>query len=391
MGRLVDLGHHQQWQDGVASTDPTPMEEVAPLGEGAFLRRAVHRSEEMFPPDRLGAREDLAGALAASPLRSQTWFHHARNELFSGRREYATAAISRADALDPWYPGQRLRSIQFWYLLGERDRAVDLAARMADMGPRQRRDAARELIVMGIEPTEVWSLIVDERLPAGEAGKLLLAMGAVDASGMRTLVGNLQPEYLDDDVYRGDIFRRASNPYLPEILVHVWNHGHGPLLGLPAVPLENPALDTPPFRVGLPVGWQPPPTRDVYTVSWITPELTAGISGGLLRVELPPGATSATWNFYRTLLTEEISEPKFFTLRVRSESMSQVWLTIRSAAGTVRFSAIRLAGEWETLVVPIPEGTAGFVDLVLDIRPPSESGRQATIVEVGELGVGISP
>ncbi|MCC5877872.1 MAG: hypothetical protein JJU11_16755 [Candidatus Sumerlaeia bacterium] len=390
LGRYGELEKADEWAAAYQSQDSVRIGQATPPGDRAFVQRAVHRSEELFPPDRDGASEDLSSALKLAPFRSHTWFHQARNELFAGRREHARAAMARADELDPWYPGQRLRAIQFWYLLGERDRAVTLARTMAEMGPRLRRDAARELVAMGLSPRETWQLVVDERVPAEEAGKLLLAMDLPDPGGIRELLTILDRGYLEDHVYRDDLFRRATDPFLADVLLDVWEHGHGPLEGISSLPFENPRLSMPPFRVGLPVGWQPPARRDVYTVSWIAPDLVVEREvGGLLRMELPQGSSSATWRFYRTFTPGVQPPTAAISVRVRSTGTvpSQGWLTIRTATGTVRSPSLQLAGEWKTLRASLPEDAAGFLDLVLDIRPLEAPSQSSLVVDLGDLSV----
>lgn len=378
--REGELGRWREVRRG--GSEAIAAHEGAAPTAAARVERAVVLSEGMFPPRRGEALADLEAALGAAPLRSQTWFHVARNRLFAGEGGAARAAMARADSLDPWYPGQRLRAVQFWVLAGEPDRAGAVARSLAALGPRHQRAIARELPSMGFSPREAWQLALTETTGPAEGGRILLALEIDDAAVLEALAGGLPPHWYDDEEFPRLLFRKASNPFSAATLRRAWEAGHGPLSGSANLPLENPNLDSPPFRPGIAAGWLPPPAGARYLAAWSgLPAAGAPQGTGVLRLELPPAEGGAGWRLLRTV-TAGVGEGERLVLRIRREGArpARAWLTVRLAGESVRSQAVDLDDVWQDLSIAPPAGRAGFVDLVLDIRSPA--GRKPAVVLV---------
>lgn len=381
-------GAARQWREvRGGGNDSVADSAFRPPNAAARVERAVVLSEGVFPPRREEALAELEAALTTAPMESRTWFLAARNHLFEGRGAEARAAMARSDALDPWYPGQRIRAVQFWTLLGDRERAAGVARSVSGLGPRHRAAMAGELLSMGFGLEEAWDLVITEDTLPAHGGRVLLAMEVEDAGALAALMEALPAHWYDDGDFRTLAFRRASRPLLPGVLRRLWEAGHGPLGGSETIPLENPSLDKPPFRPGLPLGWMAAPLRAGFQASWSDlPAAGAPEGSGVIRVEIPAGENSANWRILRTITAEtEGAGRLFLNIRRLVGRNCSAWITARRRGESARSPAVELTEEWTRVALELPPGPPGFLDITLDLR--AGAGRAPVVVLVGGAGV----
>lgn len=337
----------------------------------ALLARARARTENAFPPDREGAIADLNRALEGEPLRSGTWILLARQQLFLGRADEGRAALEFSDSLDPWFPRQRLRSAQLWTLLGERERATDLARSVASLGESHRLDAARRLMEMAYPAGDVYTMVGGDELDAEGSAALMAAIEPANVADARGLFAGLNPKHLDDPSYRAAYLARALNPYLHEEVVRAWMAEEEVKRASAAgIVYTNEELDRGAFAGDFPLGWQRAPERASFGAAWAAAGIVGDAAGGALRITFPQALreeqTGFNYRIYRFPTTG--GEPFRVVMRVRSnlESGTRAWLALRVSGESLRGQPVPLTSEWQEVVIIADqlEGE-GIVDLFL--------------------------
>lgn len=365
--------------------------EVPDLAE-SHVERAQIRISRSFPPAREGARADLVRALHLLPMRSGIWFQVSQNDLFSSRLQDGREALRRSDELDPFFPAQRLRSIQLWSLLGERDRAVALARSVVSLGFEYRREAARELTLMGIDPVAIFDMVWDDELTPVQIGELIVEISTADDKKLDVIFARLADPVLDDKDFRSLALERASRPLAYNIVRELWRRDSPGVMDVgEGVALQNLDLRDPPFRGSLPLGWQQFPLRGVRGGSWVEPEMAGQDGAGAIRIMFPEATVGQKtvplrYLFYR--FPWRGAEPATVTVAVKSSATEGVllWMTGRVGDDGLRGGAKVVGRDWTDLQMKLPPRTsAAMVELYIDGRNSRIDG-EAPEVLIGRLG-----
>jgi len=229
---------------------------------------------QFFPPaDDLAIRA-YRQALLLDPRSSVTWTRLAEAQFFSGDRAAAEASLSRADALDPNFPRQRLEAIRLWALLGREDRALGLGAGLARLGPQARADALRELSRLGHEPADLFRRLQLATTPPVERPALLDAFEAAYGRDALARLSHVLPApWLENRPFRHRAIEAALRPVRYAEALRWWHLE----LGLPfeddsgAIFAPNLDLASDPFSQTGPLGWQAPSASPMARTVWVPP------------------------------------------------------------------------------------------------------------------------
>ncbi len=365
-----------------------------PTTAEALRLRAQFREEKLFPADRAGAIADLRDALLIEPMRSGLWFLLSRNLLFTGDSSGARVALSRADELDPRYPRQRLRAIQLWSLLGERQKVEDLARDVSGLGQIYRLDAARQLVEMGLPVDRVYELVQSTELSPVERGELLERLRSRDRPALGRVFDAIPPAAWDTPDFRLAALARASDPLLYDVARRAWEAEGIELLDrADVIVYTNPDLAAPPFSSALALGWLPFAPRGGESGSWSAPGLLHDDPHGVMAIRFAPPLREREVNLrYRFLrLPYRSAEPLLFRVRVRPTHPGQTsgWLLAAAGETATRGRSVDLAEGWQELAVmlpPVAEPT--MLEITLDARFTRRSLMDDPMLYLGPIGFG---
>lgn len=359
---LWQMHHHaRENRYAEAAADPADLLELSlredpPLAQ-YYLGIADVLSNEVFPANHAGARVAAERALALDPFSSRAWMVLAREHLFLGNDAQARAALQRSDEIDPRWPLQRLEAVRLWILLGDEQKGLDTAVRLAALSPELRRDAAHELISSGYSPRDVFNrLDIHDSTPDDIAG----VIEAIRTPSLRQMeeVYSLIPEHAyRDAAFRRRLYHVAVNPLSTSQLLTLWKW-HSPHLedlGDERC-IDNPQLRHPPFGVEFPLGWQLPAANAAVTATWqaAPPDNNAS---GRIRVEVPAfGRTDFRYRYYRFLLPPHQRITVISPVRLDPPGEGQALL--RAVVGNQEFESTILRGRdiagWHELSVDLP-------------------------------------
>jgi len=267
------------------------------------VRRADMLSEDVFPPDHARAIEECRAALVADPMYSRAWLALARERILTGDLAQARAALEASDRFAPVYPSERTESLSLWRMLGDDEKCVQLARRIAALGTEQTAAVAGELLRLGFDPPTVLDAVRFDEL--GTLGRLaLLRVFHKEAPGSAgLLIERLPEEDLEYSELRRYIAPFLMKPLAAPMLGEVWNLSD-PALRLVGgmVLVENLNLDQPPFSTGFPMGWLALEKSDASAV-WEPGNSQAGGDGtGRIQFTLPRYVRrTVEWPCYRLL------------------------------------------------------------------------------------------
>ena len=371
-------------------SDPTAM----PPTQANFSQRARIRLNNTFPPDRKLVREDFVEAMRRAPLSSGLWLQFAQNELFSGRGDSGRNALMRSDAMDPFYPGQRLRSIQLWSLLGEQDRAVEIARSVADLGFTFRLKAAKELSLMGVEPVAIFDMVYTPDLKPGELGELLNEIRTADATALAAIYTKIPDDYYKDPAFRVLALQRATDPLVYEVTDRIWREVSPSVVEIDGKLLaENPDLLKPPFGGELPLGWQPIPLKGAGGGGWEEPDLASGKEAAI-RVEFPDAlvgqmTVSIRYPCYR--FPWRGGKPLTVYTRVRGsvDEGQLAWVSTRIDGERLRCDSVKMNRGWQEIRFQVPaSATPRVIELVLEGRNAERLGEGRGALFIGGIRFG---
>lgn len=354
----------------------TPQQILAsePIQLGDFLSRARARMRNLFPPDRAGAQVDLQRALPMAPLKSETWFLLAENQLLAGVEEDGLQALRYSDEADPKYPGQLLRSAQLWALAGETDRAAENARAAALMNPARRKDSVNRLQALGFEEIEILELLGADSLTRQEIAELLPMLRTqlpdvnarlIDRAGIEAISGS--------PALWGAAYGLASDPVQFSELVKLWRL-RAELIGqMP--PLFNPELQTPPF-LNLPLGWIRPRSAEA---SWISPA-DRGTERGALEIRSKTKALGEV--IYRAVIPAGRAFEGELSVRAAT-GRPLFWLEAHGGeTARLRGASQELSADWERFSVTIPAQDA---DRILSVFIAARFSEEPTAFELTAL------
>lgn len=345
----------------------------------AYLKRvAALRSERLIPPDHRSAERLIARAIAMEPLRSDLWVRIARHFIFTGQPEKARAALRRSDELDPSFPSQRLEAVQYWALLNDRDRAIELARSIARLDPQGTDEATRALLRIAVPADEIFDIVNAAALTPARAAAILPEMRSGDMQVMRRLYQKLPANFLNDRAFRQAIAPFFAQPVMLAECQSLWNLERP---GLQSVPLaldgpllvDNPELAISPFTNDFFFGWQALPASSAWSAFWNAPEGAANDVDDRLRITFDDVVVTSDkkldWEFYRLPLPpSKVPIIAEVTIRADPPESSQCRMLLRLDGITVggeRSDVSRAGWQQLTTIIP-PSDSARLCELVLE-------------------------
>ncbi|MEO8376326.1 MAG: hypothetical protein ABI579_01535 [Candidatus Sumerlaeota bacterium] len=341
--------------DGAAAS--LSFDQLPPL-KSAFQDRASIRLNSTFPPDRDGVRADLQQAISRAPLSSDLWFTYAQNELFAGNVSAGRSALLRSDELDPFFPGQLLRSIQLWSLLGEQERAIAIARNVASLGFQYRLRSADELSQMGVSPREIFEMISTNDLSPVQTGNLLNAIRTNSKEQLIQIFDGIPQKTFDDAGFRLLALQRATNPLLPGVIERIWRAESPGAQWLDGCLVENIDLQKSPFKTEFPLGWQQIPAQGNGGGAWVAPDAgndqRASIRIAFSRVDWgKDGPVSITFPFYQLPWDGHAGLNVYTSIR-SSGGTGNAWLTTITRKHRLQSESIKTSETPQRLSLYIP-------------------------------------
>ncbi|MCC7392464.1 hypothetical protein IT571_08935 [Candidatus Sumerlaeota bacterium] len=366
-------------------------QEMPPLKD-AFSDRSMIRLNRTFPPDRDGVRQDLQEAIVRAPLASELWFSYAQNELFAGNIPQGRAALERSDDLDPFFPGQLLRSIQLWSLLGERDHAIRIARSVVAFGFQFRVKSATELSQMGVAPREIFDMVTTGDLTPPQTGELLNAIGTSNREQLRQILAEIPQATYADPQFRLLAFKRASAPLMLDALERIWRAESSGAQWLDGCLVENIDLQNPPFRSEFPLGWQPIPTRGNGGGSWVAPD-AANNQVGSVRISFSRvdwgknGPVSISYPFYQ--LPWDGKRGLNIHVSVRSDGgSSNAWIATTTRNRRIQSPSVKMTESPQRLSLYVPPSTdPEILAISLNARAVGESPEAQTSLYISDFSL----
>jgi len=344
---------------------------------------ANHASRSLFPADHTRARDEARSAIFADPLNALGWLIYARESIYLDDREHARAALETSDRLDPRYPTQRLEAIRLWALLGEPQRATELAAHLGALGSGFRSSAAAELVSTGVDSRVALSVTGGKHLEGSQLMEVLEAMAAVSSSALRDVWPSLEEAKWEDPDVRRRLSRLAERPPVFPAILALWSHDEALEFAANGIPVANQDLSRPPFKSGLNFGWQPAPLEAAATGAWNPAGPSEEPARGAVRLEFLRGtADRFRWTAYRTSLPAGVGCVVRFRVRLVPSNRSEVILYATGSGKAQKgdLSRADLTG-WQDLSVTVPaRDQAEVVSFVLDWRRKGVPGVSEEIV-----------
>ncbi len=358
-----------------------------PPADAASERRFARIMEyDLFPPNYAESSAALARALALDPLASQDWLNIARHRLLTGKYDQARAALARSDELDPNFPGQRAEAIQLWTYLGDRDAAMKVAQGIARIDGEGRRTAARELLLAGFTPREIFAGLDGPSHRGRELAQILTPLLTRDVAATRDLFSQLPRDIWESPEFCVEMLPSLTRPLVHEQALRAWHEGFRamPEEALPRVGVVNASLRSRPFDQTHVLGWQQPPRGRNVASRYRTPADSAAPGDrGTVRLSYADNVenTDATtaWRFYYLPVESGTSTTITLKLRAFPSERSICRLVVRHAGrGWSSPPTDWAAEEWQDLAVtlpPLPQDAVFELSLERTRRGGSDSTR----------------
>jgi len=385
-----------QWRLGVgrsrmrtALDDPARRVQILEpeLREVRMLERLAGAAErELVPPDDRRATALLEEAIRTQPTRGALWLKLARLRLFAGKRAEAVAALGMSDFLEPNLPNQRLEAIALWVLLGERDRAGDLAARAARLDARLLEDCARQLRLGGFTSMEVFERLGGPSLEKGALQRLLTTLGG---SANEELVAGLGPERLADPDIRRQAGQLLAAPLRSRPLLDLWRQEVGSDLtpttpgGLVLAHNLDLRQGPPPPDARFVLGWQPFPASVHMTAMAASADEDTTVGPLAIRIQYDAFSglddRERRWDFYRVIVPENEAWGLPVSVRLDPPESSRVTIMASWEGGEARVSPPRpLEGNWQRLEITVEPAAKERLVTLSVLRQPRTSSAIAT-------------
>lgn len=391
----------QAWERGLQEQGPAFLLEVEPNRiprEAAAYRQLAHSlGTELVPPQREEALGHLRQAIARDPQRADLWILASRLLFFTGRRDEARVALARSDAMNPSFPLQRLRAVQMWEMMGERDRAVGIALRVAALDNEGKREAAEALRLLGHSPVDAFVAVGGPDMEPGPMLRVLEVLRSTRASSMEALLLAVPDEAWRDAEFARRAARWAEDPVLPAVARKLWALAEPDLVDLPLgpegpeLPLANIDLARDPFaRPGGSFGWQRPEALRRVDWRWIPleggPDDPKGaIEFKFLAHSADPGR-AVSWQVHRSP-APALPQGLVVRARVQAEPARRSEFRLRvAAAGVAAHSPFASTGTdgWQEIVAVLPPTQEpGILVLSLERRWRGSSSVENAAVRLG--------
>ncbi len=301
---LVSFGRyasHRIWYAAASSSEILFDIEQPPPAPAHLVRRAEEFADNVFPPELDRAEEDVRQALLYEPQYSRAWMTLARVRLLENRRPEAREALLHSDALDPVYPRERLESIMLWKMLGEEDRGLRTATRIAKLGGPEAVEAIAELLRNGYSTDEVLGAVFFDRLTTEQRQVVIGVFAKERRETIAGLVRRLSVEDLESPLVRQQLAPLLMRPLEATLLGETWNIDRpGLRLVGGRILVENPNLQQPAFPTAFPMGWLRLARSEAATTWEQRGSSPAIATDGHLRLALPRYMRSEVrWPCYR--------------------------------------------------------------------------------------------
>lgn len=384
--------------DAFAPTPEAPL--FADFARLASLRSpdALIESGRTLEHDLFPARYEEAGALyaravAVDPLSAGAWFGLAHARLMRGEFDGARAALERSDELDPHYPRRRHASIAMWSALGEPERGLDAARRLARLGGRYRAEAGARLAEAGVPPATIARELTRDAGPLSEEDRVSLAeaIAPATASELEEVAGVLDLASVRDPEALGRAARLAADPLAFDLafaLIRARDPAAEVLAG--RVAIANPTLARAPLDSGFPFGWLPLAARTGLEVRWSGPDGADG-GGGALSISFSPALRRE--DFRAPILRTPARAGGGFRIEVRMRQnppqARPASLLARGGDGRAlaRAELRSITGASELLRLDVPASDRDeTLELVLIVpAAPSDRAAAEIVVEIGGI------
>ncbi|MCC6547640.1 hypothetical protein IT570_10780 [Candidatus Sumerlaeota bacterium] len=353
----------------------------------AYRDRALIRLNRTFPPDRPGIRADMQQAIVRSPLSSELWFSYAQNELFAGDVAHGRSALQRSDELDPFFPGQLLRSIQLWNLLGEQDRAIAIARNVASLGYQYRVKSADELSQMGIAPREIFNMVSTSDLTPQQTGEVLNAIRTNNREQLSQIFATIPNSAFDDPQFRQSALQRASDPLMLDVVERIWRAESPDVKWLEGCLVDNTDLRKPPFASDFPLGWQPIPSRGAGGGAWAAPDFSNEQTASI-RIEFPrvdwgsKGPVSINYPFYRLPWDGRRGTTISVAIQAIGEGTISAWLSTTTRGRRIQSKPKQVSETTERVEIYVPKSfDAEILTIAVNARAVGETpGNQSSLL-----------
>ncbi len=297
-------------------------------------RLAEVYTQEVFPPNYDRAFEEVSTVLPLHPLDSTLWVQAARFQLFRNMSQEARAALNVSDQIDPRYPIQRIQAIRLWGLLGDQERAINIARNVGRLGSPFREEAAGELAGIGVSPRQIFEIVGGTGLTSDELYAMTSAIIDADPSRVEDAIRQLPPEVVREPDFRRRLAVLLERTKRYHILLLLWEMEDVELQEpVPGLFVSNIDLSLPARAGTFPLGWQVPQDAADVAVRWEAASGGAAPEAG--RLEFAIGSEAGRrvrWPIYRTVVPP--NKPLSITIHVRQEPFYGGELTFRVRTGS---------------------------------------------------------
>lgn len=362
--------------------------EEAPSAEAWYqLSRAI--DTRVWPPNYEGAANAVTKALTLDPLNARYWIYLGRYMYFQGDQDAAREALAFSEKIDPLYAPQRLDAIPLWRLLGEEERAREIARQVAALSSEEQMAAAEKLVRSGYSPAEIYEIIGSDEMTTRELFLFVRRIRVGDKEQMADLFALLPEDIYSDQDQLDEFARLAAVPLVPSASQRFWAAKYG--IQLPAgenLLYLNGDLKTAPYADPFFFGWQPVPPHLFYIKgTWHPPEDDADRGEMHFTFDESPERTGTNWVIYRTPLPARVAVAIQLDVRLEPPGRSDATIYVsldreREIAGT---PARRIDG-WQTLSVKVPAQSEGaLLELFLRRSRVGEAAKPDPSVSISNL------
>lgn len=332
------------------------MREQPPPRPRHALRGADWLSLEAFPPDHRLALAAVEYALRQDPLSSNAWLRVARLRLLLGEEDFARAALAHSDHRDPRFPRQRLESVRLWRMLGDGERALENAERVAALGPHFAREAAEELVLSGVSPVEAFRRVGGAETEPREMAGLLQRLHAASPSSAPQLWDEVPEAARGHRAVLDAGARLFSAPLDAGRLLDLWRLAAQTPTDDGSLFLDNHALAVSPWTNEFPLGWQPFPDGGSHTAVYVTGAGSAAGEGGSVRLDASRfGANFIRWPAYRFVVPAGEALRVSVPVQHQPTGDGRARITIQTSERTVNSPYSNgLREGWQELSVVLP-------------------------------------
>src|SRR5690606_18216703 len=123
---------------------------------------------------------------------------------------------------NPAFPLQRLKAVQMWDLMGERERAVDVAVSVAGLDFEGKREAAQVLRLLDHSPAQAFVAVGGPTCEPAQMGQLMDDLRSPRREAMQALFAQVPERAWEDEAFRRRAASLAEKPFLHEVAMRLW-------------------------------------------------------------------------------------------------------------------------------------------------------------------------